>query len=239
MKFRFHPSVAASTTLLAALLLIRATPVSAQNNAQSNQSQSGNGSTGGAPTPVNGVNSNGIGNGASGLGQGGSQNQGNGSNSHGNGGNDDGDQRKAQADAKNLVKGSNVTGADQRLASSNATQANTASWHQETSQKLMQVAESFSREGDSAHSKVVITQTLQHLDSAATLAHGNGDAPGEASARAMAGFIQERYHGDIASAIASYQAALKATPNDKAIQEQLSRLQRTDAVLRARIHAKH
>jgi len=189
----------------------------AQNNGQSKNppATSGIPSSGG----IGGVTPNGIGNGV--IGKPG-----------------DVDIHQILSDAKILVKGNDLSGAELKLTASNATAANTASWHQETSQKLLQLAESFSHDGDKTNAATVVTQTLQHLDSAATLAQSKSDFVGVASAKALAGFVHERYRGDTASAIASYQAALVATPKSKAIQEQLERLQRADALLRARIQAK-
>ena len=51
----------------------------------------------------------------------------------------------------------------------------------------------------------------------------------------MAGFIQQRYVGDPAAALASYRAALALSPNDKSIKENLDRLEKSDAILRARL----
>lgn len=59
----------------------------------------------------------------------------------------------------------------------------------------------------------------------------------QAQAKATAAFIHERYRGDLAAAIVSYEAALLLNPTDKTSRESLERLQRIDANLKARLKA--
>jgi hypothetical protein len=141
--------------------------------------------------------------------------------------------RSALDDAKRAAKGHDIAKAEQSLTAFSKFKSNTPHWDIETCQALVQVANELSREGSSGSVPAVAAQALQHLnrvDNPAT------DAKTRARAKAIAGYIQERYTGDPAGAIASYQASLQLDPNDAASKEALERLQRADANLRAKIH---
>jgi hypothetical protein len=140
--------------------------------------------------------------------------------------------------AKAKIKNNDLSGAESILTATNPFAPNTANWHLDTSHSLMDLADQMSREANKKNVSAVVTQVLQHLDTCGTLARQSGDAQSQAQAKAAAGFIYERYRGDTASAIASYQAALQLQPNDKALQETLERLQKTDANLKARLQSR-
>lgn len=136
--------------------------------------------------------------------------------------------------AKTLAKGQNITAAENALTVFNVSKPNTASWHMETTQKLMQIAGDLAKEGgNGATVNAVAQQSLSHLQQASTLAK---DAPTQAQSKAAAAFIYLRYLGDPTSAITYYQAAATLAPKDPAIQQALTRLQSADAKMRARIH---
>jgi hypothetical protein len=146
------------------------------------------------------------------------------------------DSRQTLADAKGLAKKGDLAGVEQKLVALNLSKPGTSDWHMETTQRLMQTAGDLVREGSPKQVNAIVSQSLQHLDQAANLAKAAKDVRGQANAKVMTGFIQERFSGDAASAIASYQAALQLVPDDKATLEALDRLQKADANLRAKIH---
>lgn len=145
------------------------------------------------------------------------------------------DERKVLVDAKALAKGNNLSAAEQKLTTMNVAKANTADWHMETNHRLMQLADSLTREGQRTTTKALVTQSLQHLDEAEKLAKTAKEVRGQAQAKAAAGRIHERYRGDPVTAIAAYQAALQLTPDDKPMQEALDRLQRSYANAQAKV----
>jgi hypothetical protein len=146
-------------------------------------------------------------------------------------------ERKILADAKTLVKSNSLAAAEAKLTSLNVAKANTADWHMETNHRLMQLADSFARDGQRSTVKSLVTQSLLHLDEAEKLAVAAKDLRGQAQAKSAAGKIHERYRGDPVTAISAYQAALKLTPGDKGIEEALDRLQRSYASAQARVKA--
>lgn len=145
--------------------------------------------------------------------------------------------QKILADAKTLVKGNNLAAAAAKLTSLNVAKANTGDWHMETNHRLMQMADSLARDGQRSTAKSLVTQSLQHLEEAEKLAVAAKDLRGQAQAKSAAGKIHERYRGDPVAAISAYEAALKLTPSDKAIEEALDRLQRSYANAVARVKA--
>jgi hypothetical protein len=149
------------------------------------------------------------------------------------------DSRKAIGDAKALIKGNDLVAAEKKLTDANLSAPDTAAWSLETSTRLLQVAGELAREGTSKDKiPAVVVRTLQHLDTSPATALGKGDGRSQAQAKALAGFIHERYRGDLPSAIASYRAAAKLDPDDPAIRESLDRLERIEANLNAKISGK-
>jgi hypothetical protein len=137
-------------------------------------------------------------------------------------------------DAKALVVGGDVAGATRKIASTNVTKANTSEWHLETSQRLVQLAARFSHEGNLLDSKSAVTESLQQLGQAVTLAKASRDALGESRAHLVAGELHERYRGNTGAALVSYEAAVRANPEDPRAKEALERLQKSYANLQAR-----
>jgi hypothetical protein len=144
------------------------------------------------------------------------------------------DPRKKADEAKTLAKGNNVAAAETALISLNASQTNTAAWHIETFQRLLQVADQLSREGNKSSVTAMVNQSLSRLEQASVASRTERDVRAEAQAKALIGFVHERYRGDAPAAIASYRSALQLDPDDKATKEALERLQRKSAVLEAR-----
>lgn len=138
------------------------------------------------------------------------------------------------SEAKTQVKSGDTVGAARKLALANLSQADTAAWHLETTQRLMQVAGQLSREGNVRDTKTVVTESLRQLDQAASLAKTGKDSAGEARAHLAAGAIHDRFRGDPVAAIASYEAALRANPADAGAKEALERLKKSYANLLAR-----
>ncbi len=136
------------------------------------------------------------------------------------------------ASAKTQAKGKNIAAAELTLTQHNVSPPNTAAWKLETTQRLLHLAGDVARDGDPVAAGALAAQSLQYLNQVAGL---TTDTRAQASAKASAGFIHERFTGDPQAAIASYQAALKLAPDDKATQEALVRLEKADAILRSRI----
>lgn len=147
------------------------------------------------------------------------------------------DPRLAVTDAQTLVRNNDVAGAKRRLASENAHQPDTAPWHIETSHRLLQLADTLVREGSPVQSSAVVSECLAELDQASLRGRAANDVPAQVRAKTLAGFVEERYRGNIANAIAAYEAAIRLDPADKGAQEALGRLQRADAMLRAKFEA--
>ena len=138
------------------------------------------------------------------------------------------------SNATALAKSQNITAAENALTVFNLSAPNTANWHLETTQKLMQMAGDLARQaGNAATVNAVALQSLTHLQQASAMAK---DAPTQAQSKAAAALIYLRFLGDPTSAITYYQAAAKLAPKDPAIQQALTRLQSADAKMRARIH---
>ena len=134
--------------------------------------------------------------------------------------------------AKTLAKGNNVAGAEQALTALNKTKPNTAAWHIETAQRLMNTAEQLAREAKPAAIPALAASALQHLTQADSLAK---DARTRASAKSLAGYIQERYLGNRAAALTAYQSAAQLAPASVKAKESVARLQQTDDNLKAKL----
>lgn len=139
---------------------------------------------------------------------------------------------KTVDDAKNLVKTGRVTDAVKLLTDGNSSARNTKEWHFESSQKLVGLAGAVARDGKGSTTTALVQTALSHLDQAATLATNNRD---KAKAKAGTAFIQERFVGDPAAALTNYKAALALDPEDAALKEKVSLLERADANLRAKV----
>lgn len=141
---------------------------------------------------------------------------------------------QARTEAKNLAKTGQLAAAEEVLAAQSKFQRGSDHWHYSTGQLLVRLAGDLSREGKGTESRSLATQALQRFEQAAAATRDNR---AKASFKSAAGYVNERYLGDTAAAIASYRAATEANPNDKAAKENLTRLESSYALLRARVPA--
>lgn len=133
--------------------------------------------------------------------------------------------RAAVNQAKFLAASNNAADAEELLAKLNAALPDTAEWKMETAQRLMQTAEQLARDGQPEKVGALAARALQQLTGAEAIAL---DAETRVSAKALAGFIYERYLANPTAAAASYQAAVNLSP-DKATQakEAVERLKKS------------
>lgn len=137
--------------------------------------------------------------------------------------------RNALGNAKALAKANHLAAAEQALAQLNLALANTAEWHLETAQRLVQLAEQVARDGAPANVAPLVRQALQQL----ALAEQRATTPGATlNAKLLAGFIHERFLADAKSALASYQAAVQLAPDSAEAKEKSERMQKTDDTFR-------
>jgi hypothetical protein len=139
--------------------------------------------------------------------------------------------QNGMTEAKALAKLKNLNALEAKLATLNHAKPNTAAWHIELAQRLVQVADSLAREGSTEQVASVATSALQHLTQADGL---TSIASVRGSAKSLSGFIQERYLGDTAQALMSYNAAVQLAPDSKRAAEAAGRLQRNADNLRAK-----
>lgn len=140
-------------------------------------------------------------------------------------------------EAKNLTRSTGL-GRNDELASVenlltalNESKPNSPEWRMESAQRLVHLAEQMAREGRPQGIPKLVARALQHLQVADTPAH---PAATRASAKALAGFIQERYLADDTAARASYQAAAQLDPDNKSAKETAERLKQKDENEKAR-----
>lgn len=122
--------------------------------------------------------------------------------------------RAAVDQAKLLAASNNAADAEELLSKLNEALPDTAEWKMETAQRLMQTAEQLARDGQPDKVGALAARALQQLTGAEAIAL---DPEIRASAKALAGFIYERYLANPTAAAASYQAAVNLAP-DKATQ---------------------
>lgn len=141
---------------------------------------------------------------------------------------------RAFDEAKSLVQHGNLAAVEERLAEQNNLPANSVESHREIANQLAALAGAMARENNPEAVSALASRALQHL----TDAHGLAtDVYSKSRIKAHAGWIQENLIGDVPAAIASYQAAVDLSPNNKAAKEALARLTAMDASLRAKIQA--
>jgi hypothetical protein len=143
---------------------------------------------------------------------------------------DTADFRGALSDARGFAANGSVSGAEQALTRSLHAKANTAAWHMELAQRLLQTADQIARSGKLASVPGLANAALAHVTQADSLAP---DAKGKAAAKSLAGFIYERYLGNPTAALASYQAAAKLSPTSNASRT-AERLQHTQDIAASR-----
>jgi len=132
--------------------------------------------------------------------------------------------------AKSLAKANNAAAAEQVLVALNLAPPNTAEWHIETAQRLIHVGERLIRDGQPAgRSAGLFSSALQHLSRADS---ATADSRVRATARRLAGFVNERFIGDAKSALDHYRESARLAPNSAAAVEAADRLQRTDDTFR-------
>jgi hypothetical protein len=139
--------------------------------------------------------------------------------------------RTGMETAKGLAAAGNVARAEETLTSLNKTTRDSAEWHIETAQRMIQLAEQLAREARPAAVPGLATAALQHLVVAQNTAK---NAKVKASAKAMTGYIQERYLANQVAALAAYQGAADLAPTSTKAKEALARLQGTEDNLRAK-----
>jgi hypothetical protein len=102
----------------------------------------------------------------------------------------------------------------------------------EIAQRLILLAHDSPRQrGQTPAVPALIASALQHLQQAEQLA---ANPQQKASARALAGLVQERFIGDQTAALASYRAALALAPDHPGAQRAAERLERLQAVVAAK-----
>ena len=142
---------------------------------------------------------------------------------------------QARADLRNLALSGQLAAAEKAIGDRSGFERNSEHWHLDTGRELVRLAADVGKTGKSAVAGNVARSALQHLEQAATLAKNDRT---KASAKATAGYVNERYLGNTAAAIASYQAAVQLNPSDPAAKEHLDRLQNSYAILQTRLQAK-
>ncbi len=140
--------------------------------------------------------------------------------------------RVAIANARTLAVTNNVEAAEQEIVAASQRPPNSAGWHMETAQRLLQVAEAVARAAKPAGTPALASRAVFHLTQAEQLSR---DPRAKAAARSLIGFVQERYLADRAAALASHRAASQLAPKSARARETVERLERTDETLRARV----
>ncbi|MBM3853551.1 MAG: hypothetical protein FJ399_10390 [Verrucomicrobia bacterium] len=131
--------------------------------------------------------------------------------------------RDALSAGRSHARAGSIASAEDALTAVNKSARNTAAWHLETAQRLLQVASQLAREGRPNQVNAVARRILEQLEQAEALAR---DGRTRAAAQSIAGFVHERYFGDAATAAARYQAALQSSPTSPQAREGVQRLQR-------------
>jgi tetratricopeptide (TPR) repeat protein len=104
--------------------------------------------------------------------------------------------------------------------------ARPAQSHLHTAQRLIQAAGEAARNAQLSTAASLARKALQHLDQATQLA--GTDVKLRIAAADLAGYINERYFGDLEQAKACYQTALKLDPSTGRAKEALERLIKAD-----------
>lgn len=130
---------------------------------------------------------------------------------------------KTLARTSTLEKTGELTRVENLLTALNEAKAGTAEWQMETAQRLVHLAEQMAREGKPQSIPKLIERALQQLEGVSRV---GATAEARASAKVLAGFIQERYLADDDAAQESYRAAATLDPKNAAASEKYQRVQR-------------
>ena len=98
--------------------------------------------------------------------------------------------RAGVGNARKLAMANNVAGAEQALTAVNKSKPNTASWHMETAQRLMQTAEYLRREAKPAAVPALAASALNHLTQADGLTK---DVRDRAAAKCLVGLFRSAF----------------------------------------------
>lgn len=130
----------------------------------------------------------------------------------------------ARHEARLLVTEGKVDDAGRLLAQLNRAPASTPEWHLELAQRFARVAAD-SAAANPAGVAPAVQRALAHVQEAERLA---SSAELKASARSLAGFLCERFLGDVEAAKANYRAAAQHAPGDKQAQARAERFERAE-----------
>jgi hypothetical protein len=140
-------------------------------------------------------------------------------------------QRSAHTAAKSAAARGDFAAAAQALDSQSTAPLGSAERLFETSQRLTLLASDLSRAGNGAGAQAAASTALQYL---AEAVRRTNDSDLKAALQSQAGFLYERYLGDVPSAKAAYRAAAQLAPNNRAAQEKAERFEKADVNARAR-----
>jgi len=139
-------------------------------------------------------------------------------------------QRSAHTAAKSAAARGDFAAAAQALEAQSTAPMGSAARLFETSQRLSLLASDLSRAGNGAGAQAAASTALQYL---AEAARRTNDADLKAAIQSQAGFLYERYLGDVASAKTAYRAAANLAPGNASAREKADRFEKTDANARA------
>jgi hypothetical protein len=132
---------------------------------------------------------------------------------------------QAAGEARTLFRAGSDEQAEKRLTDGNRNTKDTAEWHLESANELVQMAFSSARLGRAEEAVRIARRALTHAQQAARKASRPALA---ATAEETAAFIHEKLLADHASAKAAYQAAAQRHPQGGGAAKQLQRLERIE-----------
>jgi len=133
--------------------------------------------------------------------------------------------REARDSARELFGAGNDLAAEKALTAANRNPANSAEWHLETADALVQLAFGFSRSGRPEKAAHLATRALEHAERAARKAERPGQEMLLNAAQGTTALIREKLLADYAGARAFYLKVAARHPRGGA-GEQLNRLER-------------
>jgi hypothetical protein len=144
--------------------------------------------------------------------------------------------RGAHDAAKGYAVSGNFAAAAQMLDALGAAPGGSADRLFETAQRLTTLASTLSRDGNASAAQQAAAAALQYL---AEANRRTNDADIKANLQALAGFLHERYLGDLETAKAAYQAAAQLAPENESVREKVERIEHTEAEARAKAGQNH